>query len=70
MKQLKVFLQGGEPKVNCPRCDELVVPVKNTLFDGFDCPECNQVISDSVLKKFKKIIQEIDEGLIDLEDFT
>lgn len=64
-KKLKVFkTEDGELKVKCPRCDELVTPIE-TIFDGMDCEECGQPISDYELSNYLKAVKEKEDN----EDF-
>lgn len=59
MKQLRVYKKSdGDISIKCPRCDELVVPEKNPIgLDGYDCPECNQVIHEGSLSSWKKAVR-------------
>ena len=67
MKKLRpVINSDGDVSVKCPRCDEIIVPVKNPIgLDGYDCPECDQVIEAKALTLWKRAArlrdQEFDE---------
>jgi len=63
-RKLRVYKQeDGSPAVKCPRCDELVSPAKTHFFDGFDCPECNQIIDESLMTAYLKAVEEFEDGL-------
>ena len=54
--------EDGVPAVNCPRCAEVVSPARNPLFDGYDCPECEQVIQGDQLAAYRKALRAFDDG--------
>lgn len=56
MKKLRpVINSDGDVAVKCPRCDEIIVPSKNPIgLDGYDCPECNQVIESGALTLWRR----------------
>jgi hypothetical protein len=60
MKQLRVYTDPdtGEPKVKCPRCFELIIPMDDGLLDGMNCEECGQTIDESVLRKYMKALED------------
>ena len=63
MAQLTVYKRSnGSPVIECPRCAELVVPEKNSLFDGHDCPECNGQIDSSTLRSYLKHLSLWEDG--------
>lgn len=64
-KQLRVYKnENDELVVKCPRCDEMISPTQNPLgLDGYDCPECDQVIESSSLRAYRKALKEEEDGL-------
>ena len=58
-KQLRVYFDSdGNCRVKCPRCDEKIVPDKKHLFEGYDCPECAQVIDSKILRNYLKVFSD------------
>lgn len=65
MKKLRPIInEDGEVAVKCPRCDEIIVPEENPIgLDGYDCPECNQVMETSALQLWRRAVDLRDQGL-------
>jgi uncharacterized C2H2 Zn-finger protein len=58
-RKLRVYKQeDGSPAVKCPRCDEVITPVNNHIFDGVDCPECGQIIDEDQLEAYDRAVEE------------
>jgi uncharacterized C2H2 Zn-finger protein len=58
-KKLRVYKdEDGKPTVKCPRCDELIAPEPNPIFDGVDCPECGQIIEEESLENYFQAIED------------
>jgi len=57
MEQLKVVkLEDGSPGICCPRCGVDVVPVKNIMFAGHDCPDCGGTIDSATLRLYQRAL--------------
>jgi hypothetical protein len=70
MAQMKVHRDEstGEPQVECPLCNELVSPVKHSLFDSYDC-ECGAVIDSDEMKLYERVLNAWNKARKDEEDY-
>lgn len=61
-KQLTVRKKDGLPAVECPRCEEVIIPIKNPIgLDGYECSECDQVIDSSILRSWRRAMEKAEE---------
>lgn len=47
----------GELGVECPRCDDVVIPGYAQALDYWDCPECGLQFEASSLKAYQRKLQ-------------